>query len=31
MRNAIPRPPSTYVAQFYFDIIAHNREMLGHW
>jgi aminocarboxymuconate-semialdehyde decarboxylase len=29
-RNAIPRPPSTYVAQFYFDIIAHNREMLGH-
>jgi aminocarboxymuconate-semialdehyde decarboxylase len=29
-RSAIPRPPSTYVAQFYFDIIAHNREMLGH-
>src|SRR4029077_14136775 len=29
-RNAIPRPPSTYVAQFYFDIIAHNSEMLGH-
>src|SRR5258708_5813645 len=29
-RNAIPRPPSTYVAQFYFDIIAHNRAMLGH-
>jgi len=29
-RNAaapFPRPPSTYVAQFYFDIIAHNREM----
>ncbi len=29
-RSAIPRPPSTYVAQFHFDIIAHNREMLGH-
>ncbi len=29
-RNAIPRPPSTYVSQFYFDIIGHNREMLGH-
>ena len=29
-RNAIPRPPSTYVAQFYFDIIALNREMLSH-
>jgi aminocarboxymuconate-semialdehyde decarboxylase len=29
-RSAIPRPPSTYVAQFYFDVIAHNREMLGH-
>jgi aminocarboxymuconate-semialdehyde decarboxylase len=29
-RNAIPRPPSTYVGQFYFDIIAHNRAMLGH-
>ena len=29
-RNAIPRPPSTYVSQFHFDIIAHNREMLGH-
>ena len=29
-RSAIPRPPSTYVGQFYFDIIAHNREMLGH-
>ena len=25
-RNAIPRPPSTYVAQFHFDIIAHNRD-----
>src|SRR3984893_14453714 len=29
-RSAIPRPPSTYVAQFHFDVIAHNREMLGH-
>ncbi len=29
-RNAIPRPPSTYLSQFYFDVIAHNREMLGH-
>jgi len=29
-RSAIPRPPSTYVGQFYFDIIAHNHEMLGH-
>ena len=29
-RSAIPRPPSTYVSQFHFDIIAHNREMLGH-
>jgi aminocarboxymuconate-semialdehyde decarboxylase len=29
-KNAIPRPPSTYVRQFYFDIIAHNREMLGY-
>jgi aminocarboxymuconate-semialdehyde decarboxylase len=29
-RKAIPRPPSTYLAQFYFDIIAHNRQMLGH-
>ncbi len=28
--NAIPRPPSSYVSQFYFDIIAHNREMLKH-
>src|SRR5712691_19367 len=24
-RSAIPRPPSTYLAQFYFDIIAHTR------
>jgi aminocarboxymuconate-semialdehyde decarboxylase len=29
-RAAIPRAPSTYAAQFHFDIIAHNREMLGH-
>ena len=29
-RNAIPRPPSTYVSQFSFDIIAHNRVMLSH-
>ncbi|HUY28112.1 MAG TPA: amidohydrolase family protein [Candidatus Binataceae bacterium] len=29
-RSAIPRPPSTYVAQFYFDIISHDRAMLGH-
>ncbi len=29
-RNAIPRPPSSYANQFYFDIIAHNRTMLGH-
>lgn len=29
-RNAIPRPPSTYVSQFHFDIIAHNRDMLAH-
>jgi aminocarboxymuconate-semialdehyde decarboxylase len=29
-QKAIPRPPSTYVTQFYFDIIAHNRQMLGH-
>jgi aminocarboxymuconate-semialdehyde decarboxylase len=28
--KAIPRPPSSYVSQFHFDIIAHNREMLGH-
>jgi aminocarboxymuconate-semialdehyde decarboxylase len=29
-RDAISRPPSTYVTQFHFDIIAHNREMLRH-
>src|SRR5208282_5123024 len=29
-RGALPRPPSSYVSQFYFDIITHNREMLGH-
>ncbi len=29
-RNAIPRPPSSYVHQFYFDIIAHSPGMLGH-
>ncbi len=29
-RNAIPRPPSTYVTQFHFDIVGHNREMLSH-
>jgi aminocarboxymuconate-semialdehyde decarboxylase len=29
-KQAIPRPPSTYMSQFYFDIIAHNRKMLGH-
>jgi aminocarboxymuconate-semialdehyde decarboxylase len=29
-RNAIPRPPSTYMSQLHFDIIAHNRAMLGH-
>jgi aminocarboxymuconate-semialdehyde decarboxylase len=29
-QKAIPRPPSSYASQFYFDIIAHNREMLGH-
>ena len=27
-RSAIPRPPSTYVTQFFFDTIAHNRHML---
>src|ERR1700691_228364 len=27
-RNAIPRPPSSYVRHFYFEIIAHNRTML---
>ena len=29
-RRAIPRPPSSYANQFYFDIIANSREMLGH-
>ncbi|MFZ1890170.1 MAG: amidohydrolase family protein [Candidatus Binataceae bacterium] len=29
-QKAIPRAPSTYLPQFHFDIIAHNREMLGH-
>jgi aminocarboxymuconate-semialdehyde decarboxylase len=29
-RNAIPRPPSSYANQFYFDIIAHSRGMLAH-
>ncbi len=29
-RAAIPRPPSTYLAQFSFDIIAHNRALLSH-
>lgn len=29
-RKAIPRPPSSYVGQFSFDIIAHNRPMLSH-
>ena len=29
-RQAIPRAPSSYLAHFHFDIIAHNREMLGH-
>jgi aminocarboxymuconate-semialdehyde decarboxylase len=29
-RDAIPRPPSSYANQFYFDIIAHSRGMLGH-
>jgi aminocarboxymuconate-semialdehyde decarboxylase len=28
--KAIPRPPSTYASQFYFDIIAHKRGMLSH-
>lgn len=26
--SAIPRLPSTYIKQFFFDIIAHNRNML---
>jgi len=29
-RSAIPRPPSSYANQFYFDIIAHSRTMLSH-
>src|SRR5271156_121666 len=29
-RNAIPRLPSSYASQFYFDIIAHSRTMLSH-
>jgi aminocarboxymuconate-semialdehyde decarboxylase len=29
-RDAIPRPPSSYASQFYFDIIAHSRTMLSH-
>ena len=29
-RDAIPRPPSTYMAQLHFDIIALNRAMLAH-
>ena len=29
-RSAIPRPPSSYASQFYFDIIAHSRTMLSH-
>jgi aminocarboxymuconate-semialdehyde decarboxylase len=29
-RSAIPRPPSSYANQFYFDIIAHSRSMLRH-
>ncbi len=29
-RKAIPRPPSSYANQFYFDIIAHSRPMLSH-
>jgi aminocarboxymuconate-semialdehyde decarboxylase len=29
-RKAIPRPPSSYANQFYFDIIAHSRTMLSH-
>ena len=29
-QKAIPRAPSTYLSQFHFDIIAHNRVMLGH-
>ncbi len=29
-RSAIPRPPSSYANQFYFDIIAHSRTMLSY-
>jgi aminocarboxymuconate-semialdehyde decarboxylase len=29
-RSAIPRPPSSYLSRFSFDIIAPNREMLRH-
>jgi aminocarboxymuconate-semialdehyde decarboxylase len=29
-KQAIPRPPSTYLSQFHFDIIAHSHEMLTH-
>jgi aminocarboxymuconate-semialdehyde decarboxylase len=29
-REAIPRPPSSYANQLYFDIISHSRGMLGH-
>jgi len=29
-RSALPREPSSYVSQFHFDIIAHNRSMLGY-
>jgi aminocarboxymuconate-semialdehyde decarboxylase len=29
-RSAIPRPPSSYANQFYFDIIAHSHGMLSH-
>jgi aminocarboxymuconate-semialdehyde decarboxylase len=29
-KQAIPRPPSTYVSQFHFDIIAHSHQMLAH-
>jgi aminocarboxymuconate-semialdehyde decarboxylase len=29
-KSAIPRPPSSYASQFYFDIIAHSRSMLSH-
>jgi aminocarboxymuconate-semialdehyde decarboxylase len=29
-QKAIPRAPSTYLSQFHFDIITHNREMLRH-